>query len=138
MFSASLYPCFFFFQAEDGIRDLTVTGVQTCALPIFTRRLDPRLRLSRITVTFHDRALRQGVGSVRDLRGLRGLDSAEPARGRVLGRRAHPSRGVGRERGAHRVAYPGLQLPATRAPALCLRVRGVGDLVDGLPAGAGG
>src|SRR5256886_11267211 len=30
------YRCiFFFFQAEDGIRDLTVTGVQTCALPIF-------------------------------------------------------------------------------------------------------
>src|SRR2546430_5750058 len=26
--------CLFFFQAEDGIRDLTVTGVQTCALPI--------------------------------------------------------------------------------------------------------
>src|SRR5256886_16495767 len=26
--------CVFFFQAEDGIRDLTVTGVQTCALPI--------------------------------------------------------------------------------------------------------
>src|SRR5690349_23612921 len=26
--------CFFFFQAEDGIRDLYVTGVQTCALPI--------------------------------------------------------------------------------------------------------
>src|SRR5207248_3410520 len=25
----------FFFQAEDGIRDRTVTGVQTCALPIF-------------------------------------------------------------------------------------------------------
>src|SRR2546427_12247164 len=25
---------FFFFQAEDGIRDLTVTGVQTCALPL--------------------------------------------------------------------------------------------------------
>src|SRR2546430_7653048 len=25
----------FFFQAEDGIRDLTVTGVQTCALPIW-------------------------------------------------------------------------------------------------------
>src|SRR5437879_11256809 len=27
---------FFFFQAEDGIRDTSVTGVQTCALPIFT------------------------------------------------------------------------------------------------------
>src|SRR2546430_9702747 len=30
---------FFFFQAEDGIRDLTVTGVQTCALPISRKRL---------------------------------------------------------------------------------------------------
>src|SRR5688572_32546830 len=29
----------FFFQAEDGIRDLTVTGVQTCALPISARSL---------------------------------------------------------------------------------------------------
>ena len=28
---------FFFFQAEDGIRDHCVTGVQTCALPIYTR-----------------------------------------------------------------------------------------------------
>src|SRR5690606_16716322 len=27
--------CVFFFQAEDGIRDFHVTGVQTCALPIF-------------------------------------------------------------------------------------------------------
>src|SRR2546427_12877517 len=32
--SAFADVCFFFFQAEDGIRDLTVTGVQTCALPI--------------------------------------------------------------------------------------------------------
>src|SRR6266496_2584212 len=30
----SLFFLFFFFQAEDGIRDLYVTGVQTCALPI--------------------------------------------------------------------------------------------------------
>src|SRR2546429_337645 len=29
---------FFFFQAEDGIRDVAVTGVQTCALPIYRRR----------------------------------------------------------------------------------------------------
>src|SRR5207249_8277813 len=36
---------FFFFQAEDGIRDRNVTGVQTCALPIFYRpvwTLNPR------------------------------------------------------------------------------------------------
>src|SRR2546430_8033425 len=31
----------FFFQAEDGIRDLTVTGVQTCALPIFLKQEIP-------------------------------------------------------------------------------------------------
>src|SRR2546429_4946022 len=30
-----MVACFFFFQAEDGIRDVAVTGVQTCALPIF-------------------------------------------------------------------------------------------------------
>src|SRR5690606_39734272 len=30
---------FFFFQAEDGIRDFHVTGVQTCALPISTPRM---------------------------------------------------------------------------------------------------
>src|SRR5437773_11973042 len=30
--------CFFFFQAEDGIRDRDVTGVQTCALPISLRQ----------------------------------------------------------------------------------------------------
>src|SRR3989440_7881283 len=32
---------FFFFQAEDGIRDLIVTGVQTCALPISAAHLRP-------------------------------------------------------------------------------------------------
>src|SRR5215203_3603211 len=35
---------FFFFQAEDGIRDIGVTGVQTCALPIYTPRDVGRLR----------------------------------------------------------------------------------------------
>src|SRR3712207_8976066 len=32
--------CFFFFQAEDGIRDIGVTGVQTCALPISAEDID--------------------------------------------------------------------------------------------------
>src|SRR5438445_10763369 len=32
---------FFFFQAEDGIRDIGVTGVQTCALPICSRAVKP-------------------------------------------------------------------------------------------------
>src|SRR5437870_11737339 len=35
--------CFFFFQAEDGIRDGHVTGVQTCALPISDRERAARL-----------------------------------------------------------------------------------------------
>src|SRR2546430_7461443 len=35
----------YFFQAEDGIRDLTVTGVQTCALPILPRQR--RIDISR-------------------------------------------------------------------------------------------
>src|SRR5689334_24261916 len=47
----SLYVVFFFFQAEDGIRDGTVTGVQTCALPIsggpaLSPRTRPRARES--------------------------------------------------------------------------------------------
>src|SRR5438874_10752395 len=33
-------PTFFFFQAEDGIRDLYVTGVQTCALPIYHIKME--------------------------------------------------------------------------------------------------
>src|SRR6266404_8733099 len=50
LFYGSVYhKCFFFFQAEDGIRDKLVTGVQTCALPIFIQQgcgqsvLDERL-----------------------------------------------------------------------------------------------
>src|SRR5204862_3164140 len=41
----------FFFQAEDGIRDLYVTGVQTCALPISTREA----RHQNAAVTLADR-----------------------------------------------------------------------------------
>src|SRR5256885_6300336 len=47
--SRSTLTVFFFFQAEDGIRDYKVTGVQTCALPILhgdvrdpSRRSEPR------------------------------------------------------------------------------------------------
>src|SRR5205809_813242 len=39
----SLFFFVFFFQAEDGIRDVAVTGVQTCALPIFWRIESARL-----------------------------------------------------------------------------------------------
>src|SRR2546429_5528019 len=38
--------CIFFFQAEDGIRDVAVTGVQTCALPILKTSTPPSARSS--------------------------------------------------------------------------------------------
>src|ERR1039457_7328094 len=37
IFRVRALACGFFFQAEDGIRDYKVTGVQTCALPIYLR-----------------------------------------------------------------------------------------------------
>src|SRR5438046_9451943 len=42
-----LFFFYFFFQAEDGIRDWSVTGVQTCALPISTRERTCRARRRR-------------------------------------------------------------------------------------------
>src|SRR5690606_40371285 len=45
--SCIIYFVFFFFQAEDGIRDFHVTGVQTCALPIL-RSAGTRRSLTRI------------------------------------------------------------------------------------------
>src|SRR5690606_40902463 len=47
---------YFFFQAEDGIRDFHVTGVQTCALPIFRRVLLKPCGQSFIDEAFHDRS----------------------------------------------------------------------------------
>src|SRR2546430_6587313 len=64
--------CVFFFQAEDGIRDLTVTGVQTCALPIYAR-----------------------VGGAEGRRAVRRRDGREPARVSAAPRRA---RGAGANR----------------------------------------
>src|SRR2546427_1892977 len=75
---------FFFFQAEDGIRDLTVTGVQTCALPISTPDLVvARLRLQlpedlRAEVEASDSvkilvAGQRGMGKTTELRRLEAL-----------------------------------------------------------------
>src|SRR5256885_3673592 len=70
---------FFFFQAEDGIRDYKVTGVQTCALPISTA---PALRAPHAA---RRRPVRgRDLGRRRPLSGARG----EPAHRRA--RRADP------------------------------------------------
>src|SRR2546422_2217767 len=55
---------FFFFQAEDGIRDVAVTGVQTCALPISIRR---QLHGRRIGEMLHPVVELRGVGAALDL-----------------------------------------------------------------------
>src|SRR5207237_7739276 len=54
-YSSSLIVIFFFFQAEDGIRDSSVTGVQTCALPIYTITIDPQgTATGSATLTLYD------------------------------------------------------------------------------------
>src|SRR2546430_5557812 len=67
---------FFFFQAEDGIRDLTVTGVQTCALPISLGKEpiivydSPGFASSRLGLALGLEAMRmleQGVASAEDI-----------------------------------------------------------------------
>src|SRR3989442_15613851 len=64
-------PYSFFFQAEDGIRDADVTGVQTCALPILERALETLRPLTkqRLIVVFgaggdRDRGKRAPMGTV--------------------------------------------------------------------------
>src|SRR3712207_3845687 len=52
---------FFFFQAEDGIRDIGVTGVQTCALPIFLATREPLRQLGAVHEP-HPRGLGQLEG----------------------------------------------------------------------------
>src|SRR5207253_8668713 len=57
---------FFFFQAEDGIRDGHVTGVQTCALPILQREL--AVRAVEVLVLHGRRGGQHEVGVVRGVR----------------------------------------------------------------------
>src|SRR5438093_5615224 len=45
----------FFFQAEDGIRDWSVTGVQTCALPIFINQ--PRFQNGHLRFIYFPRSI---------------------------------------------------------------------------------
>src|SRR5690606_40089368 len=60
-------PFFFFFQAEDGIRDFHVTGVQTCALPISVLEyVDVAVEVLRADVVEHDVGATRGRGEFGD------------------------------------------------------------------------
>src|SRR5690606_40757667 len=65
-----LHPQLFFFQAEDGIRDFHVTGVQTCALPIWRR--------GRRAITRPTRRARSAKGRGWRLTGRRSRPSPGP------------------------------------------------------------
>src|SRR5689334_24776471 len=76
---------FFFFQAEDGIRDGTVTGVQTCALPIWSQRMRRHEKRTEQAALFRgkddeeQRALRPfAAGGIRGV-SLRQFDHAHSA-----------------------------------------------------------
>src|SRR2546428_11772093 len=111
---------FFFFQAEDGIRDLIVTGVQTCALPISgplparrpNRMGDGEGRRARGA---QEAGLRRHV-QIQDLP-VRVIQRQEVPR--VLG--GHQGGGTG-FRGPRRGSQKGDSLPVA-AEALLLRVR---------------
>src|SRR2546430_6242721 len=66
---------FFFFQAEDGIRDLTVTGVQTCALPISGPRAQARVAVGHESLERLEGLDRHAALHVREL----GLEPAAVA-----------------------------------------------------------
>src|SRR5205085_7063231 len=83
---------FFFFQAEDGIRDLTVTGVQTCALPIS----DHDGRPAGLRQDHHHRKARAPHGPARQAQGADGLARRLPS-GRHGAARRSEERRVGKE-----------------------------------------
>src|SRR2546425_3167002 len=85
MFGGHEYLLFFFFQAEDGIRDKLVTGVQTCALPIS----DGEAGLHRVTVS---------------------LDTLRPERFKALTRRDSHARVLEGIEAVRRSGWPGLKI----------------------------
>src|SRR2546422_1670913 len=91
---------FFFFQAEDGIRDVAVTGVQTCALPIWARRrarVPDRLREDRLDRVRARGRLGARGGQPRHATSVREAARihASPPEGRAVRGGAAPPRGAG-------------------------------------------
>src|SRR5256885_9650189 len=86
---------FFFFQAEDGIRDYKVTGVQTCALPIFAR-IDALDHLQRARIAELERHARRRGGLLQRGRHVLGLGAGQHGEC-TLGSGRSEERRVGKE-----------------------------------------
>src|SRR5256885_7509458 len=110
--------CFFFFQAEDGIRDYKVTGVQTCALPIWCGPRAPEnakpLAVGRRGRPARSRARPGGGSTAARPAGLGRSLARAPARGRTPSGRA--GRTAGRARKG-RDARAGVVYAASRRAA---------------------
>src|SRR3989475_6363984 len=125
-----LFVFFFFFQAEDGIRDLTVTGVQTCALPISASGgRDRRGSGTRAP----GRARRRGAAAARAALGggspgaAYRADRARGAPRSAAGPPRHPARAhagdLSRRRRTQRAARSGEGRRADRPPARAVGAR---------------
>src|SRR5207248_4189195 len=84
---------FFFFQAEDGIRDRTVTGVQTCALPIFMEVLTGSATCTNTIGTVRVSPLSTSMTGVPETRTTSGVSASSSA----AYRRRSEERRVGKE-----------------------------------------
>src|SRR5687768_17818235 len=81
----------FFFRAEDGIRDVAVTVVQTCALPIFRPYLSCRCCVSFASADHSARVLQTCWAAIRDRTSFSGLQIILSASdGRAPPRRSQP------------------------------------------------
>src|SRR5256885_16330449 len=90
---------FFFFQAEDGIRDYKVTGVQTCALPISSPTTRATIAKSPSNLAQQIRGERAGARP-----GRRGATEG------TLQREDEPARGHPASRPVPRLALPSLSI----------------------------
>src|SRR5690554_7210448 len=64
------YIFFFFFQAEDGIRDADVTGVQTCALPISINGKRSEITLKDVLTIAEEFAIKNPKGIIQEVESL--------------------------------------------------------------------
>src|SRR3990170_7515200 len=91
-----IFSVFFFFQAEDGIRDDLVTGVQTCALPIYPLPRRPRSRppcpLRRRPLS--PRSEERRVGKSVDLGGRRIIKKKKKKKIKIVAHHYYPKNSI--------------------------------------------